>query len=37
MQFIIYISLWNIKTEGDLRIALKELKRIAFGEFIDDI
>ena len=37
MQFIIYISLWNIKVEGDLRIVLKELKRIAFGEFIDDI
>ena len=31
------MSLWQIRTEDDLRIVLKELKRIAFGEFIDDL
>ena len=37
VQFIIYMSLWQIKVTELLRLTFKELKRIAFGEFIDDL
>ena len=35
-QFIVYISQWQIKYSTNLRVILKELRRISFGEFLDD-
>ena len=36
IQFVIYVSQWQIKFYNDLRIILREMQRIAFGEFLDD-
>ena len=37
VQFIVYMSLWQIGFEDLLRIFLKELKRIVLAEFFDDL
>ena len=36
-QFIIYISLWQIKLSDKVRLMLNQLRRIVFGEFLDDL
>ena len=37
MQFLVYIGMWNIKYPNHLKFFFAELKRIALGEFVDDI
>ena len=37
VQFIVYMSLWQINYERVLRIFFRELKRIVLAEFFDDL
>ena len=37
VQFIVYMSLWQIEFPEFLRIFFLELKRIVLAEFFDDI
>ena len=37
MQFLVYIGMWQINYTNRLRFFLEELKRIALGEFLDDL
>ena len=36
-QFVVFIALWNIKYPKYLRRVLHEMKRIALGEYLDDL
>ena len=36
-QFIVYISLWQLNMPAIAKLFFYELKRVAFGEFIDDL
>ena len=37
MQFLVYIGMWNINYPHHLKFFFAELKRIALGEFVDDL
>ena len=37
VQFIVYMSLWQINYEPVLRVFFRELKRIVLAEFFDDL
>ena len=37
LQFFVYIALWQIRYPSTLYFVLFELKRIALGEFMDDL
>lgn len=37
VQFIVYMSTWQIKMADKLRISSLELKRVTLGEFFDDL
>ena len=37
VQFLVYIALYQISLTDDLRLVMKELKRIFLGEFFDDL
>ena len=37
VQFLVYIALWQVNLTDNLRIVMKELKRIFLGEFFDDL
>lgn len=37
LQFLVYIGLWQIAYENRLQFFFFELKRVALGEFMDDI
>ena len=37
MQFLVFIGMWQINYTNRLRFFLEELKRIALGEFFDDL
>ena len=37
MQFLVYIGMWNINYPRKLQFFFDELKRIALGEFVDDL
>ena len=36
LQFLVFISMWQVTYPTRVRISLSELKRIALGEFLDD-
>ena len=37
MQFLVYIGMWQINYPKRLQFFFMELKRIALGEFVDDL
>lgn len=37
LQFFVYISLWQVRYPSTLHFILYELKRMALGEFMDDV
>ena len=37
LQFFVYINDWNVLYPRDLQVLMKELRRIALGEFVDDL
>ena len=37
MQFLVYISRWQVALSPRPRITLKELRRVILGEFFDDL
>ena len=37
LQFFVYISLWQVRYPSTLHFIMYELKKIALGEFMDDI
>ena len=37
MQFLVYIGMWQIAYPKRLQFFFDELKRIALGEFVDDV
>ena len=37
VQFIVYMSMWQIKMTDKLKVASLELKRVTLGEFFDDL
>ena len=37
LQFVVFIALWNIKYPKNLRRVMHEIKRIALGEYLDDL
>ena len=37
LQFFVYIASWQIRYPGTVNFLLYELKRIALGEFMDDL
>ena len=37
MQFLVYIGMWNINYPKKLQFFFYELKRVALGEFVDDL
>ena len=37
MQFLVYVGMWQINYPKRLQFFFKELKRIALGEFVDDL
>ena len=37
MQFLVFIGMWQIAFTNRLRFFFEELKRIALGEFLDDL
>ena len=36
-QFIVYISMWQFSIPIIAKLFFEQLKRVAFGEFIDDL
>ena len=37
LQFFVYMATWQVRYPGTLHFILYELKRIALGEFMDDL
>jgi hypothetical protein len=37
IQFYVYIGVWRLELTKILQIILKEFKRVALGEFMDDL
>ena len=37
LQFFVYMATWQVRYPGTLHFLLYELKRIALGEFMDDL
>ena len=37
MQFLVYISMWQVTLSSRPRVTLSGLKMVIFGEFLDDL